>query len=193
MDKKILNNYGDKGLPSPFVVMRSGETTVSQRDEAIKDAISQITMVIFETISTIGNIKIDTIEILGDKKCVAIKLDEERAVGSLFDRTEGLVLGNIWRLIEELRGQTTIVVTPKKKTKVKLDLDILEKIKTALNEYLGDFTERVYQNQLKTQNIKIDEFYDEDARRLIFALGKAAGMIIGPSKGNELTDITKKR
>jgi hypothetical protein len=57
-----------------------------------------------------------------------------------------------------------------------------------MKDYLGDFTDRIYQNQLKSQRIKPEELYEEDARRFIFALGKAAGMIIGPSKGKDLTN-----
>jgi hypothetical protein len=77
---------------------------------------------------------------------------------------------------------------PEAKAKVKLDAHIIDEMKEKSKEFLGDFTERIYQNQIKAQRIKFEEFYDEDARRLIFALGKAAGMIIGPSKGREMTN-----
>ena len=61
-------------------------------------------------------------------------------------------------------------------------------MKDAMKDYLGDFTERIFKNQLKAQRIKVEELYDTDARRLVFALGKAAGMIIGPSKGRDMTN-----
>jgi hypothetical protein len=38
---------------------------------------------------------------------------------------------------------------------------------------------------MKAQRINPNEFNEEDVRRFILALGKAAGMIIGPSKGRE--------
>ena len=72
--------------------------------------------------------------------------------------------------------------------KVKIGSDTLETMKTTMKDYLGDFTERILKNQVKAQRINLDELYDDDARRLIFALGKAAGMIIGPSKGREMTN-----
>lgn len=74
------------------------------------------------------------------------------------------------------------------KPKIKLDAGILDTMKDSIKDYLGDFSERIFKNQLKAQRIKPEEFYDADARRLIFALGKAAGMIIGPSKGQKMTN-----
>ena len=61
-------------------------------------------------------------------------------------------------------------------------------MKDTMKDYLGDFTGRIFKNQLKAQRIKVEELYDDDARRLVFALGKAAGMIIGPSKGRDMTN-----
>jgi hypothetical protein len=80
------------------------------------------------------------------------------------------------------------VASPKVTAKVKLGSDVLNSMKTVMKDFLGDFTERIYKNQLKAQRINIDELFDDDARRLIFALGKAAGMIIGPSKGRDMTN-----
>lgn len=77
---------------------------------------------------------------------------------------------------------------PEEKPKVKIDAGMLDTMKDAIKDYLGDFTDRIFKNQLKAQRIKPEEFYDADARRLIFALGKAAGMIIGPSKGQKMTN-----
>jgi len=77
---------------------------------------------------------------------------------------------------------------PEEKPKVKIDASILDNMKDSMKEYLGDFTDRIFKNQLKAQRIKPEELFDADARRLIFALGKAAGMIIGPSKGHKMTN-----
>jgi hypothetical protein len=72
--------------------------------------------------------------------------------------------------------------------KVKIGTEVIDSMKSTMQNYLGDFTERILKNQLKAQRINLDELFDDDARRLIFALGKAAGMIIGPSKGREMTN-----
>ncbi|MGB3478833.1 MAG: hypothetical protein WBB67_06705 [bacterium] len=77
---------------------------------------------------------------------------------------------------------------PEEKPGVIIDASILDNMKDAMKDYLGDFTERIFKNQLKAQRIKVEELYDTDARRLVFALGKAAGMIIGPSKGRDMTN-----
>lgn len=84
--------------------------------------------------------------------------------------------------------EVTTVEAPAKAAKTQLGPEILENIKTAMKDFLGDFTERIFKNQIKAQRINVDELYDDDARRLIFALGKAAGMIIGPSKGRDMTN-----
>lgn len=191
MDQDVLNSYEKKGLSCPFVVSKSGEVAVAQSGESIKNEISQMTTVIFETIGAIGDIKIDSIEMLGDTKGLIMRLDEQNLLGSLFEQTKGLVLNNLWTLLEELKEQrpaAAVIRAPEEKPKVKLESSVLDAIKETLKDYLGDFTERIYKNQFKAQRIKVDEFYDEDARRLIFALGKAAGMIIGPSKGRDMTN-----
>ena len=192
MDQEILNKFEEKGLLCPFVILRSGETSVSQKGEPLKKEISQIATVVFETIGTIGDIKIDSIEILGDKKGIIIELEDERLVGGFFDRTKDLALENFRKLVSELKTQPSAVVTaPIEITEIEkaaLQPEILEKIKAISIEYLGDFTERIFQNQVKKQNIKLEEFYDEDVRRLISGLSKAAGMIIGPSKASKMTN-----
>jgi hypothetical protein len=190
MDQEVLNKYIDKGLSCPFVVLKSGEAYVSKSGEPIKDEISQMATVIFETIGAVGGIKVESLEMIGDSKGILIELDDEALAGNLFDTAENLALADLWTLVQDLKTQPVEVAArvEKPKVKVKVEAEILDKMKELLKNYLGDFTERVYKNQLKAQRINVDEFYDEDARRFIFALGKAAGMIIGPSKGRELTN-----
>jgi len=188
MDQVALKNFEEKGLPCPFIILQSGVIVVSQTGETIKNELTQMATIIFETINAIGHIKIDTIEIVGDKKGAIITVDDERLLGCLFEWTEDLSLDKLYALLGELKDQSGVAPTAKEKVMVKLTGEVLEEIKAILKEYLGDFAERIYQNQIKTQRIKTDEFYEEDARRFILALGKAAGMIIGPSKGSELTN-----
>ena len=188
MDQKILKTYEEKGLPCPFSIVSSGEISVSQKGESLKNEMSHMAMIIFETINAIGGIKIDTLEIIGERKGVLMELDDERIVGSVVDQAKEYEPETLWKLIAELKGQESVAAPPKEKLKVKIAADVFDKMKVILKDYLGDFTERIYKNQLKNQRINPDECYDEDARRFIFALGKAAGMIIGPSKGTELTN-----
>ncbi|MGB3340218.1 MAG: hypothetical protein WBB37_01905 [bacterium] len=213
MAQELLNSFEEKGLSCPFIAARSGDVIVASSGESMKSEIAQMTTVIFETIGAVGDLDIDQIEILADAKCLVLALDQENLMGSLFDQSEGVVLENVWSTLQELKEQLSGVAVaekekvkeevkeipkekprevpeekPEQKPKVKIDASILDTMKDSMKDYLGDFTDRIFKNQLKAQRIKTEELYDADARRLIFALGKAAGMIIGPSKGHKMTN-----
>lgn len=199
MAQDLLNRFEKKGLSCPFIASKTGGVVVASSAESIKNDIAQMTTVIFETIGAVGDIDIDKIEILTDTKSLVLALDHENLMGSLFEPTEGVTMDDIWSSLKELKEQSTGVevaeekpkVEEKKveeKPKVQIDTSILDNMKATIKDYLGDFTERIFKNQLKAQHIKVEELYDDDARRFVFALGKAAGMIIGPSKGRDMTN-----
>ncbi len=204
MAQDLLNRFEKKGLSCPFIASKTGGVVVASSAESIKNEIAQMTTVIFETIGAVGDIDIDKIEILTDTKSLALALDHENLMGSLFEPTEGVTMDDIWSFLKELKEQSAGVevaeeekveekpkVEEKKveeKPKVQIDTSILDNMKDTIKDYLGDFTERIFKNQLKAQHIKVEELYDDDARQLVFALGKAAGMIIGPSKGRDMTN-----
>jgi len=208
MAQDLLNRFEKKGLSCPFIASKTGGVVVASSAESIKNEIAQMTTVIFETIGAVGDIDIDKIEILTDTKSLVLALDQENLMGSLFEQTEGVTINDIWSFLKELKEQSTgVAVTEEKKVeekkiekkkieekkieekpKVQIDASILDSIKDTMKGYLGDFTERIFKNQLKAQRIKVEELYDADARRLVFALGKAAAMIIGPSKGRDITN-----
>lgn len=188
MEQEVLKKFEAAGLSSPFITLKSGEIFVTQTGEPLTNELSQVAIVIFETMAALTqSVKIEKFEIVGNKKGVLLALEEKRIVGSIFESAEGVPVDDLWRLLGELRDQSKTAVVPEVKPKVKLGPPALEEIRATLKEYLGDFAERTYQNQIKLQRFKPEEFYEDDLRRLIFALGKAAGMIIGPSKGGELT------
>jgi len=205
MAQELLNSFEEKGLSCPFIASKTGDLVVASSAESIKNEIAQMTTVIFETIGAVGDIDIDKIEILADSKCLVLALDQENLMGSLFEQSEDVAIDDIWSSLQELKEQSAgIAVAEKAKPKEKpeekpkekpeekpraiIDASILDNMKDAMKDYLGDFTERIFKNQLKAQRIKVEELYDTDARRLVFALGKAAGMIIGPSKGRDMTN-----
>lgn len=203
MAQDLLNRFEKKGLSCPFIASKTGGVVVASSAESIKNEIAQMTTVIFETIGAVGDIDIDKIEILTDTKSLVLALDQENLMGSLFEQTEGVTIDDIWLSLKELKEQSAGVAVaeekevrekeveekkPEKKPKVQIDASILDNMKDTMRDYLGDFTERIFKNQLKAQRIKIEKLYDDDARRLVFALGKAAGMIIGPSKGRDMTN-----
>jgi hypothetical protein len=188
MDQSVMNKYEEKGLALPFNVSRAGETVVASSGESLKSKISQTGTVIFETIGAVGGIKIDALEIIGSSRGMIMEINDEVIFGSLFDNPEGVSIRNLWHLLGELRSHKEAAAKAEEKPKAALPANTLDTIKAVMKDYLGDFTDRIYQNQLKSQRIKPEELYEEDARRFIFALGKAAGMIIGPSKGKDLTN-----
>jgi hypothetical protein len=185
MDKNTLNNAVSRGLPMPFVASISGETFVADAAAAYQEQIAQMAMVIFETMNALGEVKIEKIEIKGDKKGIVIKLEEDGMLGTIIEPAEGITGPEIWKLLQEISAKP--VMTPAERRAALVDPSVLEKIKGILGEYVGDFTERIFQNQLKNQNIKIDELHAEDVRRVILALSKATSMIVGRSKGRELS------
>ena len=184
MDLDTLNSAVAKGLPMPFAVEKSGATLVSNEAAVYKEQIVQMATVIFETISALGEVKIEQVEIIGGKKGVIMDLDAEGLIGTLFEPAAGVVPADYWKLLKELRVKPSVSV-PRRMAIV--DPAILEKIKTILQDYVGDFTERIFQNQLKNQGINVKELHEEDVRRLILALGKATSMIVGRSKGRDLS------
>ncbi len=190
MDQDVLNRFEEKGLPCSFVVFKSGEVVVAQSGESIKDEIGQLATVIFETISAVGDIKIDKIEMLGGTKGIIVELEEKHLLGSLFEQTESLVVNDLWALLKNLREQSSVAVAPKEipteRIEIKLPSSILDRMREIMKGYLGDFTERIFKNQLRSQSMNVDNLSEQDIRRFILTLGKAASMIIGPSKGHEM-------
>jgi hypothetical protein len=185
LDLKTLNDAVTKGLPMPFAVTKSGETLVADATASYKDKLAQVALVIFETISALGEVKIATIEVIGDKKGVVLDLDDEGLLGTIFQPRDDMTPVEYPKLLRELRIKPAAAV-PMGRLAV-VDPSILSKIKSILQEYVGDFTERIFQNQMKNQGIKAEELHGEDVRRLILALGKATGMIVGRKKGRELS------
>jgi hypothetical protein len=186
MEQEILNKFEEKGLVCAFTASASGTAEVSQNGESLKNKISQMATVIFETIGVIGDIKIDTIEIIGNAKGLIMDLQEKSFVGGLFDRAGNLTRAAMWLQVRELKDTLVAAAASMKRSEIIVESTILEKIKAIVRDYLGDFSERIFQNQLKKYNIKPENLFDEDARILIYGLGKAAGMIIGPTKGREM-------
>jgi hypothetical protein len=185
MDKDTLDGAVSRGLPMPFSASISGETLVADAAVAYQEQIAQMALVVFETINALGEVKIEKIEIRGEKKSIAMKLDEDGMLGTIIEPADGITRPELWKLLQEMTMKPTM--TPAERRAALVDPAVLEKIKGILGEYVGDFTERIFQNQLKNQNIKIDELHAEDVRRVILALSKATTMIVGRSKGRELS------
>jgi len=185
MEKAVLNSAVEKGLPMPFAASISGDALASDAAVAYREQIGQMAMVIFETLKALGEVKIEKIEIRGDRKSIIIKLNEDGLFGSIIEPADDITRPELWNLLDGLRMKPA--ATPAERRVALVDPVVLDKIKTILGEYVGDFTDRIFQNQLKNQNIKVEELHAEDVRRIILALSKATSMIVGRSKGRELS------
>lgn len=185
MNQQMITKLEEQGLSCPFVIAKTGETTVSEKNSSLKAKLSQMGTVIYESIGAVGRIKIENIEILGETKSLIMEVEDEHIVGGLFDQPLVKSIPDIYALIKNTRSQAKPAVVAEVKSKVQLAPAFLDELKAILKDFVGDFTDRIYQNQLKAQRINPNEYSEEDVRRFILALGKAAGMIIGPSKGRE--------
>ncbi len=188
MVNELLNKIEDRGLGLPFIAQKDGEITTSKTGEQQKQKFSQTASVLFETIGALGGIKIDTLEIVGINQSLICDIGEDDLVGHLYATAQTGVLENIYNAIKEIRRHKKVEGVEEEKLKEKYAPEFLNQLRTIVQDYLGDFADRIFQNQLKAQRIKAEELYEEDIRRFIFALGKAAGMIIGPTKGKDLTN-----
>jgi hypothetical protein len=182
----ILNRYVEKGLSSCFAISRTGDIAVSRDAGKKKDQFMQMALVVFETISAIGEIKIDQMEIRGESRGLIMHLGEETLLGSLFENRDGVVVEELWTLLGEIAKRPTPATGERKQAR--LETAILDKIKVIMADYLGDFTERIYNNQLKSHGIssQVEELSPKDVRLLVATLTKAASMIIGPTKSRDM-------
>jgi hypothetical protein len=185
MDQEKVKSAVSKGLPMPFAMTKAGATVIAEPAEPYKEQLVQTALVIFETIGALGEISIGTIEVVGDEKGVIMDLDTDGLVGTIFKASDEKKPDEYLGIIRGLRAKPVATVPMDRMALV--DASILERIKTILQEYVGDFTERVFQNQMKNQGIKTTELHAEDVRRLILALSKATSMIVGRRKGRELS------
>ncbi|MEO0162177.1 MAG: hypothetical protein ABIL74_07885 [candidate division WOR-3 bacterium] len=188
MAEEILNRIEERGLGLPFIVKKDGTIFTSKGGEDLGYKFNQTATVVFETIGALGGIKIENLEIIGKNQSLLCEISEEEIIGHLFATVQMAIYDNILEAIKELKKRGEAIVKEEAKPKEKYPPEFLDELKKLVQEYLGDFAERVFQNQLKAQRIKPEELYEEEIRRFIFALGKAAGMIIGPTKGRDLTN-----
>lgn len=65
---------------------------------------------------------------------------------------------------------------------------IFDEMGKVLNEYLGDFSETIFENQMSDLKVKIEPTPFSKLQKLCFSLQKASAMLIGPSQAREMVD-----
>ncbi len=182
---ELIKKYDDQGLAKVFLFEQGGELFVPKSEESQRDNLSQIGVIVFETIAALGQFPIAEIGVMGSDRGVIIKIHDQKLVGSAFDAGAdyGVIQERLGQFIQELS-----VPVKEKVVEVKVEENIFERIKTECLAYLGDFAEKIYQNQLKATKVNVAEAKVDDVKKLIFGLNKAASMIIGPKRAKEMTD-----
>ncbi|HIE05544.1 MAG TPA: hypothetical protein EYP58_01955 [bacterium (Candidatus Stahlbacteria)] len=194
--EEVIEKFTDRSN-LPFICESSGD--VYSKEETL--GIGQIGMMLFQTLESLGLDGIDVLEIVGDKRTVVMRLSADRIIGNIsgdkLDTDETLkLLEDIERdlgaeaeaVVEEEAAEVeTEAVAVKEEVSVDLK-GLSENINMILTEFLGDFAARVYRNQLKVLKMEETEVPMKRAKELIYALGNAASLMIGPTQSQEMTD-----
>lgn len=179
----VIKKYESQGIGPIFMLEQKGDLFTAKADEKLRNEINQIGVILFETIAAIGQFPISEVGVVGQSRGLVIKLFDQRLAGMTFDA--GAEYGSIQ---EQLNRFIQDLTKPEEKVEIKVDANIFDRIKAECLLYLGDFAEKIYQNQLKAQKVNMVEAKIEDAKRLVFGLNKAASMIIGPKRAKEMMD-----
>ncbi len=185
---ELIKKYEAQDFAQIFMLERSGELHAASIEEKLRNDVNQIGVIIFETMAAIGQFPVDEIGVLGNDRGVLVKVADQRLVISTFksDVDYAVVQERLGQLVGELSRPA--VVVEEKAVDVKIDANILDRMKAECNTYLGDFADKIYQNQLKAQKVNSADVKVEDIKRLIFGLNKGASMIIGPKRAKEMTN-----
>ncbi len=77
---------------------------------------------------------------------------------------------------------------PEEKEDIIIPATVFDEMAKTLNEYLGDFSETIFENQLSDLKIKTEPTPFSTLQKLCFSLQKASAMLIGPSQAREMVD-----
>lgn len=191
---ELIKKYEAQDFAQIFMLERGGELHASNIEDKLRNDVNQIGVIVFETLAAIGPFPVEEIGILGSDRCVHLRVTDRRLVISTFkpEVDYGVVQERVAQLTQELLAQPTAPVVEEKVEKVvaevKIEPGVLDRIKAECSSYLGDFAEKIYQNQLKAQKVNTAEIKVDEVKRLIFGLNKAGSMIIGPKRAKEMTD-----
>jgi hypothetical protein len=77
---------------------------------------------------------------------------------------------------------------PEEKEDTIIPATVFEDMGKILNEYLGDFSETIFENQMSDLKVKTEPTPFSKVQKLCFSLQKASAMLIGPSQAREMVD-----
>ncbi|HID31868.1 MAG TPA: hypothetical protein EYP24_00635 [bacterium (Candidatus Stahlbacteria)] len=167
-------------VETPFIYDSSGIYT--QEDPS---KIDQIGTMLLQTLETLGIDGVDLLEVVGNKRSVAMRVKQDLIIGNL---TTGRV-DELASRLDELEATLKAEKVEEEVEEAIVNLkELSRKVNMILTEFLGDFAPRVYRNQLKKLKLEEGELPLKKMKDLIYALGDAANLMIGPTQSQEMTD-----
>jgi len=177
--------------------------------------IKRVSLVLIQTMDALGGAYFDRFLLEGENNRIAIYKFDDGYYGVVFERTtsfvtmESLLKSTVTQVpvtekkVVEERGKPEIKPKEKKEEKpIKREKppekviekeepvlpEVFDKIKEILFEYLGDFSDTIFENQLVDTGIKIESATTSKVKKFCFALQKASAMLIGPPNAREMVD-----
>jgi hypothetical protein len=196
---------------------KEDENIVSFTDEykVPESRIKRIALVLTQTMDALGGGTFDRFLLEGEDKRVSIYKHNGGYFGVVFksvnsfDNIEKIFNKTITEMappeikeVEVKKPEEKPVEKPKEEPKeekkpaeavptkkeIILSPQVFEKIKGVLDNYLGDFSETVFENQMSDMNIDVQSAPLSKVRKMCFSLQKASAMLIGPSFAREMVD-----
>lgn len=161
--------------------------------------IKRIALVLTQTMDALGAMVFDSFLLEGENKRVSIFKYNDGYCGIIFPKN--IAFSSIESIYQKvistfvgagLKAKEEVKVKPSVKVLEKeeriLSSSIFEKIKEILSEYLGDFSETIFENQMSDMKIATGSATFSKVQKLCFSLQKASAMLIGPSFAREMVD-----
>jgi len=209
--KELIQELSKNNLIAGSFYFKGNENLVSFTDKysVPESRIRRIALVLTQTMDALGGIVFDRYILGGDDKRISIYKINEGYCGIIFQSDipfrsiDNVYQGVISKLqavkekekekekpakkITKIAKVQETTEVPVKKDKM-LDPSVFEKIKEILSQYLGDFTETIFENQMSDLKIDQKSAMFSKVQKMCFSLQKASGMIIGPSFAKEMVD-----
>lgn len=174
--------------------------------------IKRISLVLTQTMDALGGMIFDRFLLEGEDKRISLFSHDGGYCGIIFKNTVPYM--SIENIYSELISKAPVAeekppevkpeaVTPKPKVEapkpkekappeVKEDpiipATVFDEMGKILKDYLGDFSDTIFENQLSDLKIKTEPTPFSMLQKLCFSLQKSSAMLIGPSQARELVD-----
>jgi hypothetical protein len=213
--KDILQELSNHDLVLGSFYFKENENLSSFTDQynVPETRIKRIALVLTQTMDALGGMVFDRFLLEGEDKRISLFSHDGGYCGIVFQSNVPYTsIENIYTeliskapVIEEkppeAKPEPAVAPKPKKeapKVEVKpppkekedkiIPATVFDEMGKILNEYLGDFSETIFENQMSDLKVKTEPTPFSKLQRLCFSLQKASAMLIGPSQAREMVD-----